>query len=194
MSEKVIDRDLVKRLKGGDVFSFDEIYEKFSKKIYSFSLSYLKNKEDAEEIVQEVFMNLWRRRAELKEQYNIDSYLFKITFNAVRGHFRKLSRERKHLKNFAKTVKVGEDTTNTDVEYNNLIELTEIAVNKLPPRQKKVYQLSAQQGLTNEEISKKLKISKKTVENHLQRARTFLRNTLEDDKLITLLFIWLFII
>ena len=70
MSDKINIKQLVRNLKKGDVLSFDEIYLEYNRKIYLFSLSYLKSKENAEGVVQEVFMNLWRKRTDLKEECN----------------------------------------------------------------------------------------------------------------------------
>ncbi len=67
MPKEEHNKKLIRNLQKGDVFSFDEVYKKFNRKIYFFSLSYLKNKDDAEGVVQEVFLNLWRKRADLKD-------------------------------------------------------------------------------------------------------------------------------
>ena len=193
MSEEQQTQKLIKRLKRGDTFAFDEIYRKYTKKIYSISLSYLKNKEDAEGVVQEVFLNLWRKRADLKDQSNFDAYLFTITYNTIRKRFRKLSRERKYQENYSRTISIGDDSTNAEIEYKNLVELAETAISRLSERQKEVYHLNMQEGMTSEEISKKLGISRRTVENHLYRAKAYLKKSLSDSRLISILFVWFFI-
>ncbi len=186
-------KELIRNLRRGDVFSFDEIYFKYNRKIYTFSLSYLKSIEEAEGVVQEVFMNLWRKRADLNEQYNFNSYLFTITFNAIRRRFQDSAREKKHLENYAKTLPETQVQENIEVEYNNLLELLMKAIDKLPPQQKEVFLLCNKEGLSNDQISTKLNISKKTVENHLHRAKKKLKQVIEDKRLITFLFICLFI-
>ncbi len=193
MSEEKHKKEIIKKLQKGDVFSFDEIYREYNKKIYSFSLSYLKNREDAEGVVQEVFLNLWRKRADLKTQYVMGSYLFTITYNTIWKHFRKLSRERKHLEEYGKTVLTEDDSTNTGIEYRNMVELAEATIGQLPARQRNIYHLSMRDGLTSKEIAEKLEISARTVENHLYRAKFHLKKALSDNRLISLLFIWLFI-
>ena len=192
MSEEKHKKEIIKKLQKGDVLSFDEIYREYNKKIYSFSLSYLKNREDAEGVVQEVFLNLWRKRADMKTQYEIGSYLFTITYNTIRKHFRKLSRERKHLEEYDKTVLTEDNSTNTSIEYRNMVELAEAAIGQLPARQRNIYHL-CRDGLTSKEIAEKLGISARTVENHLYRAKSYLKKALSDNRLISLLFIWLFI-
>jgi len=178
MQEETNYKKLVRELRKGDPFSFNEIFNKFNKKIYFLSLGYLKSKEDAEGIVQEVFMTLWRKRAELKEEHNISSYLFTITFNAIKKRFRKLSREKKYIKSYVQTLNIAEDYTNIEVDNNSFLELAKKAISKLPPQQKTIYRLINEEGLTISEISDRLNISKKTVENHLHRAKTFLKKQL----------------
>jgi len=184
---------LIKNLIKGDAVSFDEIFERFNKKVYAFSISNLKNKQDAEEVVQEVFYYLWKDRAKLKELKSLDAWIFAISFNIIRKHFRKLARERKILENFSETKLSKDNSTVTDVEYNDLLEKAEKIIEKLPARQKNIYLLSKRQGLSNTEISTKLNITNKTVENHLSTAKTFLKRALVDERLLSLLFFWLFV-
>ena len=193
MQEIMDEHKLIKNLIKGDAVSFDEIFERFNKKVYAFSISNLKNKQDAEEVVQEVFYYLWKDRAKLKELKSLDAWIFAISFNIIRKHFRKLARERKILENFSETKLSKDNSTVTDVEYNDLLEKAEKIIEKLPARQKNIYLLSKRQGLSNTEISTKLNITNKTVENHLTTAKTFLKRALVNEHLLSLLFFWLFV-
>jgi RNA polymerase sigma-70 factor (ECF subfamily) len=187
------EKEVIKKLRNGDVHSFDEVFRKFNKRIYFFSVSYLKSKEEAEGIVQEVFLSLWKNRTRIELQSDFQAYLFTITFNAIKKRFRKLERERKHLAAYSLTVSAKEDSSDPEMEYNQLNELLEKSIDQLPGRQKEIFLLSKREGLTAEEIAERLKISKRTVENHLFRAKTFLKNSLVDGRLLSLLFFWMFI-
>lgn len=187
------EKKLVKNLKKGDVHSFDEIFKAFNKRIYFFSFSYLKNKEEAEGIVQEVFLSLWKNRTKLKVKSDFQAYLFTITFNTIKKRFRALEREKKHLGAYSLSVHIRDDNTNPEKEYAHLNQLLEKSLEQLPPRQKEIFLLSKNEGLTAEEIASKLEISKRTVENHLFRAKTFLKGSLLDEGLLTVLFFCLFI-
>ena len=193
MQEINDEHKLIKKLIKGDAFSFDEIFERFNEKVYAFSIINLKNKQDAEEVVQEVFLNLWKDRAKLKELKSLDAWIFTISFNIIRKHFRKIARERKFLENFSETTLSNDNSTVIEVEYNDLLEKAERIIEDLPARQKTIYLLSKKEGLSNTEISKQLNIKNKTVENHLTRAKTFLRRALVDERLLTILFFWLFV-
>lgn len=187
------EKKLVKNLKKGDVHSFDEIFKTFNKRIYFFSFSYLKNKEEAEGIVQEVFLSLWKNRTKLKVKSDFQAYLFTITFNTIKKRFRTLEREKKHLGAYSLSVHVRDDNSDPEKEYAHLNQLLEKSLEQLPPRQKEIFLLSKKEGLTAEEIAIKLEISKRTVENHLFRAKTFLKGSLLDEGLLTVLFFCLFI-
>lgn len=187
------EKNLVKKLKKGDVHSFDEVFSVFNKRVYFFSFSYLKNKEEAEGIVQEVFLSLWKNRAKLKVKSDFQAYLFTITFNTIKKRFRKLEREKKHLGAYSLSANVRDDHSDPEQEYAHLNQLLEKSLEQLPPRQKEIFLLSKKEGLTAEEIARKLEISKRTVENHLFRAKTFLKSTLLDEGLLTVLFFWLFV-
>lgn len=193
MPESSNEHKLIKSLIKGDAYSFDEIFERYNKKVFAFSLHNLKNKQDAEGVVQEVFLNLWNDRVKLKEIQNLDAWIFTISFNIIRKHFRKLARERRYLGKFEETALHHDYSTITAVEYNDLLEKAEKIIEKLPPRQKTIYVLSKREGLSNTEISRKLNITKKTVENHLTRAKDFLKKAFVDERLLTILFFWLFI-
>ncbi len=184
---------LIQGLIKGDAQSFDIIFDKYNKKVYAFSLRNLKNKEDAEGVVQEVFVSLWQNRSKLQELKNLEAWIFTVCFNTIRKHFRKLMRERKHLQILADSFLREDNSTATEIEYNDLIEKAEKIIEQLPNRQKDIYLLSKREGLSNAEISIKMNISKKTVENHLTRAKSFIKSALVDEGLLSLLFFWLFI-
>ena len=184
---------LIKNLIKGDAYAFDEIFMRYNEKIYAFSFRNLKIKEDAENVVQEVFLNLWKDRARLKELKSLDAWIFTISFNVIRKRFRQLARERQHLEKFAE-ISPGYDTSlNKDIEFNDLLEKADMIINRLPTRQKTVLLLSSKKGFSNTEIATKLDISRKTVENHLTRARAFLKKAFIDQGLLSILFFWLFI-
>ena len=188
-----LENNIVRKLLKGDVKAFDEIFQLYNKKIYSFSLRHLKNKEEAEGVVQEVFMKLWKNRAKLKVKADFQAYLFTITFNIIKNRFRKLDREQRHLEAYALTLKTKEHLSNAEAEYDHLKGMLDKFVEQLPPRQKEILLLNKEGGLTVEEIAQKLNISKRTVENHLFRAKSFLKKIITDEHLISLLFFWLFI-
>ena len=193
MTQYLYDKLIIKNLKEGDVLSFDNIFKKYNKKVYYFALSYLKNREEAEDVVQEVFMNLWRYRDQINEYYVFSKYLFKITYNLTCKKFRKQASDKKQLEEVMRNCILEDDSTNLDIEYNNLKETANSLIEKLPSRQKKIFLLSINEQLTTEQIAQQLNISKKTVENYLSKVKTSLKKSFSDGRILSLLFFWLFL-
>lgn len=188
MSES--DRNLADRLSRGDLTAFDEIYELYYNRVYSFSFSYLKRKEDAEGVVQDVFETLWLKRSELTEIRNLKGWLFTITFNRVRKIFRNLAIERKNMDQFGQMSSAVDISTEHSLEFNDLFEKAESYIDRLSPRQQSVLLLQVKEGLENDEIASRLKINKRTVDNHLNSARKALLQILRDEKIIPFLLMW----
>ena len=192
MTQNQDDKLQINKIRKGDILSFDNIFKKYHKKVYYFALSYLKNKEEAEDVVQEVFMNLWKCRDQINEYYVFSRYLFKITYNATCKKFRKMASDKSQVAEILKTIITEDNSTNIDIEYKSLLETANIIIEKMPSRQKEIFLLSLNDNLNSEQIAMQLNISKKTVENYIGMARTSLKNLLYDNRLITLLFFWLF--
>jgi RNA polymerase sigma-70 factor (family 1) len=193
MNHYLDDKIIINKLKDGDVLSFDNIFRKYNKKVYYFALSYLKNKEEAEDVVQEVFMNLWRHRDQINEYYVFSKYLFKIAYNATCKKFREQASDQKRIEVALRNIFIEDNSTILDIEYNNLIECANFHIEKLPRRQKNIFLLSINDQLTTEQIAKQLNISKKTVENYLAMAKTSIRKALFAAGLLSVIFFCLFL-
>lgn len=192
MTPYLDDRIIIRNLKKGDVQSFDNIFNKYNKKVYYFALSYLKNREEAQDVVQEVFMNLWKHRDQINEYYVFSKYLFKITYNATCKTFRKQASDKKQLEEVVRNSIVEDNSTNLDIEYNSLYETANALIEKMPARQKEIYLLSINEQLTTEQIAQRLNISKKTVENYLSQVKTSVKKSISDGKILSFLFYCLF--
>jgi RNA polymerase sigma-70 factor (ECF subfamily) len=172
-------KELVKRLQKGDLHAFDELYRKYSKKLLFFTLGYISSNEDAEDIIQEVFLKVWKNHNQLKEHLSFNSYVFTIAYNAIKKYYRKKGIEKKHFELFLDNHKLIDNDTISKVEYNDLTSRVEKIVNTFPDRRKEVFQLSRESHLSNQEIADKLSITKKTVENHITTSLKVLRKKLK---------------
>ncbi len=184
---------LAERLRNDDRSAIDEIYAAYHAKIFRFSLAYLKNEDDAYDIVQEVFIKIWESRLLLRKDTNFDAFLFTIAKNSVLSHFRKKTSERKYIESRLNREQVSDYKTEDDVDYEILKKRYEELIEKLPPKRKEVFVLSREKGLTNKEIAIEKGISEKTVEDHLTKSLFFFKQHFEKFGVITLLFYYIFI-
>ncbi len=187
------EKKLVELLKKSDIGAFDELFAWYSKKIYCFALSYLKNREDSEGIVQEVFFRIWKNRHKVNEHYSFKSFLFTISYNLIMDRFREKMKDQVFLDELISKANDADSSTDDSVNFHSLNEHYWQLVEQLPPRRKKVYKLSRLEGCSYKEISTRLKISVNTVENHMGAALKYLRNNLGQESFVILLFYYLFV-
>jgi RNA polymerase sigma-70 factor (ECF subfamily) len=189
--ENISDSELALRIKAGEKTAFQELFERYAPRIYQFSLSYLKNKADAEELVQDVFLKIWEKREMLDLSKNIKSFIFKVAVNTIYDFIRHKNIENA-FNDFARAnFETGSDNTWHTVIFDEMTANLNELVAKLPDQQQKIFQLSREEGLTSEEIAAKLNLSKRTVENHLYRALSFLKENFRRDSFISVLFFYL---
>lgn len=186
------DKELVRKLKKGNIEAFNEIFYVYSPKLYHFAYGYLKSKEDAEEMVQEIFSRIWDKRADIKEEYQFRSYLFSIAFNYVKKCFRAKALINKYT-DLVTNDNLETEQTEEDVNYASLKLMVDQLVDRMPEKRKAVFVKSRFEGKNAKEISLEMNISQSTVENHLNQALRFLRQHLKDETIAGLLFFWLFI-
>ena len=180
-------------LKSGDFEAFDQLFKKYGKRLYGFAIGYLKSHEDAEELVQDIFVKVWENRSELDENQSFNSYLFTIAKNTILNHFRKKAHQQSYIEYIKQHTKLIHIKTEEDIVYSDLDAQAKKVIDKLPPSRREIFRLSREQGYNNEEIAQRLNISKKTVENQITHALKFIREQLGSKNLIPLLFISLFL-
>ena len=193
-SGKIIDSETIKQFKADDMSAFDIIYRKYSKKLYRFAYSIIKVKPDAEGIVHEVFIKVWEKRNKIDEYLSFESYLFTITYNTTISFIRKKVKENKFIEHL-KSMQNPSIQSNIipEIEYKELKDKSEKIIGLLPYRQKQIYKLNREEGLTYKEIAAKLTISINTVETHMERALRSIRKNLGDVSIVLLILYYLFI-
>jgi RNA polymerase sigma-70 factor (ECF subfamily) len=186
--------ELVILLKKGDRVAFYNIYERYCKRLYGFVLRYIKVEADADGIVQEVFIKIWESRNKLDAYTSFESFLFTIAYNTTISLLRKRANEKKymdHLKSIQQIQKAPDLID--EIQLKELNEQVHNLLNELTPRQKEIFQLSREDGLTHNEIAKKLNISLNTVKKHMANALSFLKSRIDNSLIVNLLFVYLFL-
>ena len=187
------DKQLADQIKKGQAHAFDQMFDRYSQSLYRFSKSLLKNHEDAEEVVQEVFFRIWKKRDELNERKSFRSFLFSIAYNLIVDQFRQRVKDQKYEQFLIKEAQQNYLNPENKLEYKELKKQVDKAVTELPEQRKKIYQLSREKGLSYKEIAGRLHIKPKTVENHINLALKYIRKRLGNKTLAVALFLSLFI-
>ena len=193
MTSSAKEKAWVIALKEGDQKAFKNLFEEYAKRIFVFAKGYLKSNQEAEEVVQEVFIKVWNVRDSINTSLSFKSYLFKITYNYVREIFLKKGRENTYKHELLDASVDFDNRTEERIDYHSLLELVEQLIDQLPPRQKEIVILKRKRGLPVKEIASLLEISPRTVEKHLSEALKTLKQGLSAENIAGLLFFSLFL-
>lgn len=173
---------LVASLKKGSLKAFNMIYQLYAGKLLSYVANATNSKEDAEEIVHDIFMGLWKNHKNLDPATDLSTFLFHIAYKRRIDFFRRsLNAPIYEDYMLFHNELVSED--HHDMEYDEFRTLFNKALEALPRRLQTFVVLSRIKGLTNEEIAQKLNISEKTVMNGISLGLKLLKNQLESLRL-----------
>lgn len=173
-----MDNQLVIKLIQSDKRAFEQIYSKYYYKIYSIAKMYVGYADDAQEVVQDVFVRLWETRSQINPAGNFDGYLFMITRNIVFDRLRKEKSLRMMKMAYIRFVEEHCDDVRENIMAKELREKINDFVENLPPRQKEVFLLSRKVGLTRDEIASKLKIKVNAVDRNIHIVLSKLKEVL----------------
>ncbi len=173
------DRELYLKLREGDERAFQVLFRKYYQAMCHFANQFVTNHEMAEEIVQEMFVKLWEKRAILNIETSVKHYLFR----SVRNHCLNQIQHEKIKKQYAsKVLESASQEINPDDYFLEvgLVKKIEQSIDSLPPKRREIFRLSREQGMKYKEIAEALDISVKTVEAQMGLALKHLREELKD--------------
>lgn len=186
------DKELIRELKTGSQGAFNLLFYKYERKLYAFSLSILPSREDAEEVVQEVFYKIWKNRDLLNEQTSFKAFIFTIAKNYIFNLLSKRVSETAYKHYYRDATSNQVNSTEESCYFHELKNTIEQMVSKMPDKRKQVFTMSRLEGLTNQEIAAQLNLSLSTVENHINKSLKTLKEQLHlHTTHICLLFLFL---
>jgi RNA polymerase sigma-70 factor (ECF subfamily) len=171
------DQDLLDRLRQGDEGAFDTIFRAWYPPLVRYVEAMLRVRADAEEIAQEVLLELWRRRAQLAEQGSVQAYLFQSARNRALNHVRHERVEQRAAPYLTRSEGAPARADNEVIEAE-IAEAITAAIASLPPRCREVFELSRIHGLKQTEIAESLGVTVKAVEAQMARALRTMREQL----------------
>jgi RNA polymerase sigma-70 factor (ECF subfamily) len=189
------DQVLLARLQSGDERALADLADAYSSKIYQLAFRYLRNKEDAEEITQDVLFKVYRKVADFRGDAQLSSWIYRITFNAAMSRLRTARYQRAQAEDRRSAAAAEEDGTITartpDVaDWSDMADervlRTQLrqrvfrAILALPAIYRAPVMLRDIQGMSTEEASAMLKVKDQTLKSRLHRGRLILRKQLAD--------------
>lgn len=176
MKQLSISRETVELLRQGSHQAFETVFHAYFNKIKVFIYSYVRSEEDAVELTEELFVNLWLSHRKIDTEKSFSAFLHTMARNASINFLKRREVHENYL--FHSPYSDKTYTSEDDLIAKETALLIEMAVEKMPEKRKQVYLLSRAEGLSNEEIAIRLGISKSNVESLLSLALKDIRKAI----------------
>lgn len=174
-----INERLVESLRCGSIDAFNTIYSLYAKKILNYVAKATTAKEDAEDMVHDIFMSLWKSRAILRPDTNLTTLLFAMAYKRRVDFFRQTLKAPIY-EDYSQLQNELTAEESSKLEYDDFLKLFYKALSHLPKRLQSLLILSRIKGYSNEEIALKSDISLKTVQNGISKGLKLLKEQLEN--------------
>ena len=186
-TEKYIsDSELVERLCLNDINAFDQIFDRYSEKLYGFTFKYLKSKEETEELIQDVFLKIWENRKNIRKDTSFKSYLFTITYHNICHVFRERQINLKFIEQIEQNT-ILIPNIEEQIDYQSALNKIELLIDKLPEKHKAIFIKSRREIKSTREIAEEMKLAPGTIDNIISATLKYLRKKLSTFEYIILL-------
>ncbi|WP_288206469.1 RNA polymerase sigma-70 factor [uncultured Parabacteroides sp.] len=169
------DNELVHLLIQNDEAAFSELYIRYKDKLYYFCLNLLKSAEEANDIVQEIFIRIWESRNFINPELSLSSFLYTMARNRILNYFRDMDIDVKVKSILMQTKPTEENIIESDLIYTEYQNILKEAIEALPPQKKKIFNMSRKENMTHKEIAAELHISVNTVQEHISGSLHFIK-------------------
>jgi len=169
------DLELLRQLKAGSPLALQEIYKRYHGVLYSHAYRRYPDREDVRDMIQEVFLHLWRTRETLSISINLSAYLYTAVRNRMLNIFRNKKVRATYLQSLQHFIEKGENVVDAKLREKELIELVEQEVAALPPQMRTIFEMSRNLEMTHQEIANELNLSPHTVRTQVRNALRILR-------------------
>lgn len=180
-SSAYIDKELFLKVADGDEAAFETLFHRFVPQIQPVLLGMVHSKAVAEDLIQDIFLNIWINRYKLPEIESPSNWIFKIVYNRTYTWLEQQAVRQKAHQNILSTQPSELNSIHTEqsVSFAETARLVQQAIQTLPPKTKQIYIMSREAGLKNPDIAEALGVSVNTVKNTLVKAGKIIKEYLE---------------
>ena len=169
------DQTLLTLLKQHDKDAYTVIYDRYKNLLYNHAYKKLGDPEEVKDVLQELFTNLWNKRADIPVAMNLSGYLYAGIRNRVLNLLSHKEVENKYLSSIQRFTPQEDYSTDLAIREKELADLIQKEIDQLPPKMREVFLLSRKENLSHQEIAGQLSISEQTVAKQVTNALRILR-------------------
>jgi RNA polymerase sigma-70 factor (ECF subfamily) len=177
------DTALAQAIKMGNIKEFENLFRQLYSALCGYAFKILKDTDQAEETVQEVFYNLWKKREQLAINVSVKSYLYKSVYNKCLHYIEHKTVINKHVATVEHS-EMAYYSPSDAIQTDELYAAYKKTLNQLPERCREIFQMSRKYGMKYSEIAEKLSISLKTVEANMGKALKEFRHSLAEYQIL----------
>lgn len=174
------EKQLISRLKNNDQKAFDEIFNCYYSRIYHLAYHFLHSREEAQEIVQVVFIAIWENRLQIDANKSFPAYIQSIARHTIYNQLKRAVYRQRFIDYTMREAEAETGFTEDNYQYKELQEVIENAIAEMPPRRREIFYLSRSKGLSYKEIAHKLSITESTVNTQISKSIEFLRKKVQE--------------
>jgi RNA polymerase sigma-70 factor (family 1) len=175
-----LSNDQISALQQGDEQVFEKIFRHYYQRLCNYAGSILNDMDEAEECVQQMFLNLWEKRSSVSVTTSLKSYLFRAVHNAALNRIKHGKVKQLYAEEYVRSTPQTIGHTDKELEKTELQKQISKAIAQLPEQCRMVFKLSRFENMKYQEIATHLNISVKTVENHMGKALKLMREQLKE--------------
>lgn len=176
--ESTSDIELVSLLKSGNRLAYTEIYNRYKFVLHTHAYKWMRDREEAMDIIHELFAVLWDKRETIQFSSSLSGYLYISLRNKIFNRVSKKKFESQYIDSLQEFVNKGHCVTDHRVREKQLTALIEKEISALPAKMREVFELSRKSNLSHKEIAEQLQLSEQTVRKHIQHALRILKSRL----------------
>ena len=178
--EKYILLDLIE----GSELAFEKIYRLYSARLFGRLLKLVKSEQQAEEILQDVFLKIWELRRSIDPEKSFRSFLFKIAENKVHDFFRKVTRDKNLESQLTVFATADYSVIEPFLSGDENLKILQKAVEGLPPQRQQIFRLCKLEGKSYKEVSELLGISVSTISDHIVKGTKSIRDYFDNKNIL----------
>jgi len=172
------DQELISLIKLGDEQSFAEVFNRYNTLLFNFAYKKINDRDEAKDIVQDLFIKLWNNRMEFELKTSLNSYMYRSVLNSVLNIVKHDLIKEEYANSLQHMIDQSAEGSDYKIREKDIEKLIEMEIAALPQQMREVFTMRRMEFLSNKEVAERLELSEQTVETHMKRALKVLRKRL----------------
>ena len=175
------EKGLLNAIANGNEIAFKTIYDAYFKKLSAYLYKLCKSNDATEEMVNDVFLKIWKNKSSLNHIESFEAYLFIMARNKAIDYLRKLAKDTNLITELTAQIQESHNEIEEKLDATALKNLIEQSLAQLSDQKRKIFKMSKEEGYSHDEIAAEMQLSKSTVKNHLSETLKHLKKQVDPE-------------